>query len=389
MSTLAEHCLDGWDAVTKKTSRSLEGLKGLQGLMKQLNELFHKFSSDTASVCAKYKAKHAQDLEGTVKASLLALVDAIESAVVDPHQLLAEQFNTAQKELASFHKEHEKTRKKLLADAASARKDYDSALAALKKARDAYCKAAKDAASQRQSASKSPEKASKAQAAEEKAKSADKAYGDQLVDTNDRQHRYYTAEQPALLAQVQQWEEDRVEFVKRQVQALAQRLGEADMSAHWQKLVSTAGSCAQDIDAKADMETYAQSIDTKVGVPSDIGYEPAPEGPSIGAPAALSTHGGASGSSSSSASSSYAAAAASSAAAAPAAAPASGGESKGEGEGEEYTALYDYEPANPEEMAMKEGEALRITDKDDSGWWYAVAADGREGYVPASYVQPK
>lgn len=376
MCSLTENCLDGWEAVGKKTSSSLEGVKGLQSLLKHLSEDFHKFSSETQSTCSKFKAKNATLLEGTVKAAVIAVVTDIETLVSAPYRTLADELDAVQHELGAFVKEREKSRKRLLAEAAAARKGFDSSLAALKKAREAYVKAAKDAAAAQNAAAKSPEKTGKASAAAEKAKGLDKTYGDQLVATNDRQYAYYTEEQPALLAQVQQWEEARIAFVKKQLLVVADKLAAADMQDHWQSLADSAHSCAEDISETTDMTGYAQCIATNVPVPADIAYEPAPEGPSIGAPALLSSHGGSR---------------ADAAPPRPVQKPVQSvvaEEEEEQGDGEQYRALYDYEPENEGEMVMREGETLRITEKDSSGWWYAIAGDGREGYVPSAYVEP-
>ena len=49
-------------------------------------------------------------------------------------------------------------------------------------------------------------------------------------------------------------------------------------------------------------------------------------------------------------------------------------------------AIYDYEASNDTELSFYEGDKLTILQKDDSGWWYA-SCKGKEGFVPANYVQ--
>jgi len=395
MSNLTEHCLDGWDALTKKTSATLEGVKGLQSFLKNLGENLHKFSSEMQSTCSKYKGKKVEMLEGTVKAAVIAVMSEIEVTLCEPHQSLARELDNIQKEIGGFLKDSEKSRKRLLTEAANMRKTYEASLAALKKSREAYHKAAKEAASLQNAG-----KAGKASSAEEKARSLDKAYGDQLVATNDKQHAYYTEEQPVLLAQFQQWEEARIEFVKKQLVAFGEKLTQIDIQGSWGKVVESVRSCSEDIDEKADMECYARSIDTGVTVPGDIQYEAAPEGPSVGAPSSISTHGGGGGSSSSGGGG-YSSDPFSGKAHAEEPTYSSADDAGGSfddtpaqdsgaasGGGELYKALYDYEPTNDGEMVMHSGETLRITEKDSSGWWFAVAEDGREGFVPEAYVEP-
>ena len=401
--SFAENLLDGYDALEKKTANTLSGLKGFGGFMKHMGEVCKKCSVEAQSTCSKYKAKRVSNLEGTVKAAVIAAITEIETTVVAPFATLAGEFERAAKDAAGFLKEREQQRKKLLSDAAHMQKDWDATLAALRKARDAYHRAAKDAYAAQNAADKAPEKSAaaarqKAGAAAERARGADQAYGDLLVHTNDAQREYYTRTQPALLARYQQWEEERIAFVKGQLAALADHVAALGLPDKWAHLAATTGDCAADIDAAADVDSYARAIASGVAVPADMPYEPAPLGPSSGGPAALSTGGTvahraapaapSAASASGPSSSSGGAAHEGSAPKAETTEPHGGDEEGVEEEGEKFKALYDYDTKNEGEMCLKEGEIVTITDKDPSGWWYATADDGREGFVPSSYVEP-
>eukprot|EP00842_Homolaphlyctis_polyrhiza_P004731 jgi/Hompol1/5259/HPOL_004277-RA len=50
------------------------------------------------------------------------------------------------------------------------------------------------------------------------------------------------------------------------------------------------------------------------------------------------------------------------------------------------SALYDYDPATDEEIAIREGQLLRVYEKVDADWWF-VKQDNNVGLVPASYVE--
>ncbi|KAI8901228.1 hypothetical protein BC833DRAFT_578422 [Globomyces pollinis-pini] len=49
-------------------------------------------------------------------------------------------------------------------------------------------------------------------------------------------------------------------------------------------------------------------------------------------------------------------------------------------------ALYDYDPQTDEEIAMREGDLVRVYEQLDEDWWY-VKIDHDVGLVPASYVE--
>jgi len=55
--------------------------------------------------------------------------------------------------------------------------------------------------------------------------------------------------------------------------------------------------------------------------------------------------------------------------------------------GERYRALFDYPGEGESELTMKEGDIVIVTEKDDSGWFFAVSLDGREGFVPKDYIE--
>lgn len=64
---------------------------------------------------------------------------------------------------------------------------------------------------------------------------------------------------------------------------------------------------------------------------------------------------------------------------------------EGEYEGEyaeeywEANALYDYEATNDTELSFGEGDILVITERDESGWWFAEL-NGASGFIPNNYV---
>jgi peroxin-13 len=54
-----------------------------------------------------------------------------------------------------------------------------------------------------------------------------------------------------------------------------------------------------------------------------------------------------------------------------------------------FLAQFDFVPRNPAaEVPLKRGDIVAIIHRTDSGWWRARLRDGREGYVPAIYLEP-
>jgi len=48
-------------------------------------------------------------------------------------------------------------------------------------------------------------------------------------------------------------------------------------------------------------------------------------------------------------------------------------------------AKYTHAPTSPSELAITAGEYIEILEQENAGWWYA-RKNGKEGYVPASYI---
>jgi hypothetical protein len=49
--------------------------------------------------------------------------------------------------------------------------------------------------------------------------------------------------------------------------------------------------------------------------------------------------------------------------------------------------LYDFDAQGEDELSVKEGEEVTVTDRENDEWWTVRNASGREGVVPAQYVQ--
>ena len=55
----------------------------------------------------------------------------------------------------------------------------------------------------------------------------------------------------------------------------------------------------------------------------------------------------------------------------------------------EYFVRYDFEPHGPSELGVVTGELVRVLEESDSSGskdWWLVEAQGKQGYVPASYL---
>jgi len=51
-------------------------------------------------------------------------------------------------------------------------------------------------------------------------------------------------------------------------------------------------------------------------------------------------------------------------------------------------ALYQYDPQDPAELRLKEGDDIEVYQKNEDGWWYGqVTSSGERGLFPSNYVE--
>lgn len=54
-----------------------------------------------------------------------------------------------------------------------------------------------------------------------------------------------------------------------------------------------------------------------------------------------------------------------------------------------YRATFDFIPQNPVlEIPLRKGDIVAIIHPAEGGWWRVRLRDGREGYVPSTYLEP-
>ena len=52
----------------------------------------------------------------------------------------------------------------------------------------------------------------------------------------------------------------------------------------------------------------------------------------------------------------------------------------------QYVAIFDYDARTKDDLTIRKGELLEITNKKNSAWWKAKNESGEEGWIPSNYV---
>eukprot|EP00727_Mastigamoeba_balamuthi_P013288 m51a1_g8582 hypothetical protein (408) ;mRNA; r:30900-32765 len=402
-----ENLLDGFDALSKRTALSLDATKGMGSLFKKLSVVLNEFGNKSDAIFAKYRSKKMLLLDGTIRMAVEPLLKEME-AVVRSQTQFAEQLMALSRDADAFVKERDKTRKKLLADADALTKDWDNQVGSLRKAKENYHKCSKDASSlkaKERDSKDAKSAAAKSAAAQDKANGAEEKYQEVLRETNAKQKRYYSHDQPQLLRQFQEFEEARVVFGRGTLDKFLSQARALALPAKWETMLSVAATSVSSINVATDMEAFVATNRTGVRVPDPLPFESAdgvvvPQSAGGSASSLAASQGQPSPvlSRSSGSSSAVAAAAARCSsgndAAVGASAPAAAAPVRAEGQAEvplescpKFKALYDYVGANDTELNMKEGDVVVVTETDESGWWYATNGD-KSGFVPANYLTP-
>ncbi|KXJ08561.1 Protein E(sev)2B [Exaiptasia diaphana] len=55
----------------------------------------------------------------------------------------------------------------------------------------------------------------------------------------------------------------------------------------------------------------------------------------------------------------------------------------------EATAKHDFQASSDDELSFKKGTILKILNIDPEHQWYKAESEGREGYIPANYIEMK
>jgi len=189
---------------------------------------------------------------------------------------------------------NKKPKKKLENDSDKLRKDYKGVIENLNKVRSKYVQLSKDADSSEATHSKGKgdvnmkpsalaKLAAKASQAADKAAAADKEYQSVLSATNQKQNEYYTNTMPTLLKDFQQFEVERLEFMKDLMTKFATL--NAQTSPAYSSYTETITSASSSISIPGDIQAFSKENKTGVTVPADIQYVPYDkEAPSTGGP---------------------------------------------------------------------------------------------------------
>jgi len=202
--------------------------------------------------------------------------------VAEHHSQYADKLdNDLSKAINNYVKEKQKDKKKLEEDGVKMTKGMKTTIENMQKSRQKYITLSREAEVAEAIHSKGKgdltmkpsqlaKLAAKSSQSSDKASEANNEYQTTLTQTNQKQAEYYTSGQPALLTKFQQFEEDRLKFMKEMLEKFASFCAEKPpcYTGASDAITSSASAIAVD----SDIQAYVNENKTGVAQPPDIQY---------------------------------------------------------------------------------------------------------------------
>jgi Variant SH3 domain/Fes/CIP4, and EFC/F-BAR homology domain len=255
----------------------------MSGFFKKLSMLEAQYAKDLAKLARRYKASKAAAVEvGSLRACWDLILNELESKATKHLEFSTHLSNEVSAPVVQFAKEKDGARKKLVREGMKLTKEYNDVLAALAKAKGTYearCKEADAATGQYQKAkaegSIKPKELNKLNAksakATDAAMTANSEYRKYLKRANVKQGKFYDKEMPKLLSDFQEFEEDRIRFMKTN---FARYAGfESEFPPFSERSAKGLVETSENVDIKKDIETFLAANKTGQSAPGEIPYE--------------------------------------------------------------------------------------------------------------------
>jgi len=278
--------LDGFDVLNKRTEGVLKSGNNAADFFKSLSKIEKDYGKELKSLATKQrqsfqKASTSSKEVATMNSSWDIILSELEK-IADHHSQYAQTIdNDVSKPVTKWCKDKVPSRNKLETDSERVRKDMKTQMENLSRARAKYVKLSKelDAAEAAHTKGKGdikmkPESlarlAQAASQASDKAALADTEYQAALSLTNQKQSEYYLSIQPALLGEYQQFEEERLQYMKSILEKFSDV--HAERPSFYTGASDSITAAARSVSVDSDVSAYVGENRTGVIVPADIQY---------------------------------------------------------------------------------------------------------------------
>eukprot|EP01094_Clydonella_sp_ATCC50884_P012269 TRINITY_DN2226_c0_g1_i1.p1 TRINITY_DN2226_c0_g1~~TRINITY_DN2226_c0_g1_i1.p1 ORF type:complete len:512 (-),score=199.42 TRINITY_DN2226_c0_g1_i1:156-1691(-) len=279
----ATHMLDGFETLYKRTEEVLKSLSDFGKFFSSLS------SAELAYGKALNKVSSMNTKKGTVAIELGSVKNSWETThneldvLSTKHTTFGNQLAEMSNTVRNWTKDATSSRAKVVSKGQALTKEVASVMAALDKAKKDYeskCKSAESAAAalakSRSEGTTKPKELAKLQSKSTKAmdaaKAADNEYKKQLEAANGKQTSFYQSEMPGVLSEFEDWETQRLNFMRELFEQYSQL--QSEFPAFMDERSKAVHAAVSAIDVKDDIKSYIDTAQTGVAPPPAIQYEP-------------------------------------------------------------------------------------------------------------------
>jgi len=383
---VTEELGDGVAAVGTQARDGKKFVSEVQNFMKKRREIEQEYAKKLNSLVKSFKVNDA----GTLDQSWTVVKNETD-AIANAHNALAERLGTEVEQVQkTWLTETAKNRKKLKKSGKKLLSELQAAQSGVEKAKSKFegSRKKQDAVQAEANADPNPKNQKKLQGEVKNAEKADDEYKKAVEKLKSMESRFYDLEMPQILKDLQSMEEGRISMMKSSLQAFV--AAQATIQPVIKSSCETMNSSVSNVNTESDIRLFISSNKTGRTPPPRTEYEPfdsalgackpspTPSGSFASFAPAVNTT-----SPSSTPAASYTPPAMKfnpTPTAAPAAPAAKSAQSD-----IWVKAIYTYSTAEPNELSFSEGDVIKVTYQDDSGWWEGEL-NGRVGVFPSNHV---
>eukprot|EP01114_Cavostelium_apophysatum_P018914 TRINITY_DN5947_c0_g2_i1.p1 TRINITY_DN5947_c0_g2~~TRINITY_DN5947_c0_g2_i1.p1 ORF type:complete len:482 (+),score=150.06 TRINITY_DN5947_c0_g2_i1:137-1582(+) len=278
--------LDGFDLLNKRAEGVLKHSGNVADFFKSLSSIEKDYAKKLQQLASKQKASfqkessHVKEV-GTSFSAWDSMLTELERVAEHHRQYSDSLDNDLCKAIENWTKEKSKSRKKLEGDSQRISRDMRTQLDNLSKARSKYVSLSKEAEKDEATHTKGKgdlnmkpnqlaKLAANASKAADKAAASDNEYQAILSTTNQKQSEYWLSTMPALLGEFQQFEEERLDYMKK----ISEKFSDifAEKPAFYTSASDAITSATRSIDVDSDIQTYVAENKTGATPPADVPY---------------------------------------------------------------------------------------------------------------------
>eukprot|EP01097_Dermamoeba_algensis_P003088 TRINITY_DN2245_c0_g1_i1.p1 TRINITY_DN2245_c0_g1~~TRINITY_DN2245_c0_g1_i1.p1 ORF type:complete len:507 (-),score=103.96 TRINITY_DN2245_c0_g1_i1:67-1587(-) len=278
----AKHLLgvDGLQLLYKTSDEAVKSIVEMGNMMKKLMTIEQEYAK---AVDKLLKTQKKDKENGTLKFAWECMLTELDNYAKQRNTFASIALNEIQNSLNNLVKEKERERKRLMTEGMKITKELHDSQVALAKAKQNYIKLHKEMEREQQAYNQSKNDPKmkpsnlqkiqqKVQQLQDRVSQSEMDYKVAVANANSQQTKFFENDQPKLLDEFQNFEEERVNLLKLNFTRFAQ--SQSDFPSAIQLSLSSLNNSINAIDVTADTDTFLDKHKNGVTPPAPINFEP-------------------------------------------------------------------------------------------------------------------